>query len=118
MSDKRLSMTKPGTHQYAIVQFYRGLTYNQFGDEEQFLSCLLRSAICDVQLAVMDQGSLWELANLLNAEPGEQKRSHEYIKLLVKMNLLLTSSATKSLSTASKIRLFLNPPKVYCPPIP
>lgn len=80
LSDKRLSMTKPGTHQYAIVQFYRGLTYNQFGDEEQFLSCLLRSAICDVQLAVMDQGSLWELANLLNAEPDEQKRSHEYIK--------------------------------------
>ena len=80
LSDKRLAMTKPGTHQYAIVQFYRGLTYNQFGDKEQFLRCLLRSAICDVQLAVMDQGSLWELANLLNAEPGEQKRSHEYIK--------------------------------------
>lgn len=80
LSDKRLSMTKPGTHQYAIVQFYRGLTYNQFGDEEQFLRCLLRSAICDVQLAVMDQGSLWEVANLLNADPGEQKRSHEYIK--------------------------------------
>lgn len=80
LSDKRLSMTKPGTHQYAIVQFYRGLTYNQFGDKEQFLRCLLRSAICDVQLAVMDQGSLWEIANLLNAELGEQKRSHEYIK--------------------------------------
>lgn len=28
----------------------------------------------------MDQGSLWEVANLLNAELGEQKRSHEYIK--------------------------------------
>ena len=27
LSDKRLAMTKPGTHQYAIVQFYRGLTY-------------------------------------------------------------------------------------------
>ena len=80
LSDKRLAMTKPGTHQYAIVQFYRGLTYNQFGDKEQYLSCLLRSAICDVQLAVMDQGSLWEVANLLNAELGEQKRSHEYIK--------------------------------------
>lgn len=80
LSDKRLAMTKPGTHQYAIVQFYRGLTYNQFGDKEQFLRCLLRSAICDVQLAVMDQGSLWEVANLLNADPGEQKRSHEYIK--------------------------------------
>ena len=80
LSDKRLAMTKPGTHQYAIVQFYRGLTYNMFGDKEQFLCCLLRSAICDVQLAVMDQGSLWELANLLNAKPGEQKRSHEYIK--------------------------------------
>ena len=80
LSDKRLAMTKPGTHQYAIVQFYRGLTYNMFGDKEQFLRCLLRSAICDVQLAVMDQGSLWELANLLNAKPGEQKRSHEYIK--------------------------------------
>ena len=80
LSDKRLAMTKPGTHTYAIVQFYRGLTYNMFGDKEQFLRCLLRSAICDVQLAVMDQGSLWELANLLNAKPGEQKRSHEYIK--------------------------------------
>lgn len=80
MSDKRLAMTKTGTHQYAIVQFYRGLIYNQFGDEENFLRCLLRSAICDVQLAVMDQGSLWELANLLNAKPGEQERSHKYIK--------------------------------------
>ena len=80
LSDKRLAMTKPGTHAYAIVQFYRGLTYNMFGDKEQFLRCLLRSAICDVQLAVMDQGSLWELANLLNTKPGEQKRSHEYIK--------------------------------------
>ena len=80
LSDKRLAMTKPGTHTYAIVQFYRGLTYNMFGDKEQFLRCLLRSAICDVQLAVMDQGSLWELANLLSAKSGEQKRSHEYIK--------------------------------------
>lgn len=80
LSDKRLAMTKPCTHTYAIVQFYRGLTYNMFGDKEQFLRCLLRSAICDVQLAVMDQGSLWELANLLNTKPGEQKRSHEYIK--------------------------------------
>ena len=42
--------------------------------KEQFLRCLLRSAICDVQLAVMDQGSLWELANLLNAEPGMRRR--------------------------------------------
>ena len=80
LSDKRLAMTKPGTHQYAIVQFYRGLIYNQFGDEENFLRCLLRSTICDVQLAVMDQGSLWELANLLNAKPGEQERSHKYIR--------------------------------------
>lgn len=80
LSNKRLAMTKPGTHQYAIVQFYRGMTYNQFGDEEQFLRCLLRSTICDVQLAVMDQGSLWEVANLLNADPDQQKRSHEYIK--------------------------------------
>lgn len=80
LSDKRLAKTQPGTHKYAIVQFYRGLTYNKFGDEEQFIRCLLRSAICDVQLAVMDQGSLWELANLLNAKLGEQKRSHEYIK--------------------------------------
>ena len=80
LSDKRLAKTQPGTHMYAIVQFYRGQTYNKFGDEEQFIRCLLRSAICDVQLAVMDQGSLWELANLLNAKPGEQERSHKYIK--------------------------------------
>ena len=53
-----ISVEKQAPSQYAIVQFYRGLTYNQFGDKEQFLRCLLRSAICDVQLAVMDQSML------------------------------------------------------------
>ena len=52
LSDKRLAMTKPGTHQYAIVQFYRGLTTISFGDEEQFLLplafCYLRCPVgCD-----------------------------------------------------------------------
>lgn len=99
LSDKRLAMTKPGTHTYAIVQFYRGLTYNMFGDEEQFLRCLLRSAICDVRLAVMDQGSLWELANLLNAKSGEQKRSHEYIKF--------AWHSASVFNTPSRIRLIM-----------
>jgi len=79
-NDTRLKKAKEGSHQYGIVCFYRYLIYKRMGDMEQAEVWLLRSAILDVQLAVMDQGSLWEAANNLSKEPDGLQRSYRYIK--------------------------------------
>ena len=84
INDKRLSLTSPGTHEYAIVTFYRAIIYKLQNQLSEYRHYLLLSAISDVKLAVMDQGSLWELANILgvDSDASEQQlaRSYEYIK--------------------------------------
>lgn len=84
INDKRLSLTSPGTHEYAIVTFYRAIIYKLLNQLTEYRHYLLLSAISDVKLAVMDQGSLWELANILgvDSDASEQQlaRSYEYIK--------------------------------------
>lgn len=84
INDKRLALAVPGSHEYAIVTFYRAIIYKVNNRTEDACHYLLLSAISDVKLAVMDQDSLWELANLLGvaAKANEQQlaRSYEYIK--------------------------------------
>ena len=84
INDKRLALAVPGSHEYAIVTFYRAIIYKMYNRTEDACHYLLLSAISDVKLAVMDQGSLWELANLLGvaAKANEQQlaRSYDYIK--------------------------------------
>ena len=84
INDKRLALAVPGSHEYAIVTFYRAIIYKVYNRTEDACHYLLLSAINDVKLAVMDQGSLWELANLLGvaAKANEQQlaRSYDYIK--------------------------------------
>ena len=84
INDKRLALAVPGSHEYAIVTFYRAIIYKVNNRTEDACHYLLLSAISDVKLAVMDQGSLWELANLLGvaAKANEQQlaRSYDYIK--------------------------------------
>lgn len=84
INDKRLALAVPGSHEYAIVTFYRAIIYKVNNRTENACHYLLLSAISDVKLAVMDQGSLWELANLLGvaAKANEQQlaRSYDYIK--------------------------------------
>ena len=82
INSQRLAMTQPGTHEYAIVTFYRAIIYKSINNLDEFRHYLLLSATSDVKLAVMDQGSLWELANATNTD-GDKKqlaRSYEYIK--------------------------------------
>lgn len=79
-NDLRLKKTKEGEHQYSIVAFYRYLILKKKGDMEAAKYWLLQSAMGDVKLAVMDQGSLWEVANLLSSEPDGLQRSYRYIK--------------------------------------
>ena len=82
INDKRMAMTRPGTHQYAIVTFYRAIIYKVNNHNDEYCHYLLLSAISDVRLAVMDQGSLWELANSIGVDGGKSQldRSYEYIK--------------------------------------
>lgn len=82
VNDQRMAKVSKGSHEYAIVCFYRALIYknnNRLDDACYYLLC---SALSDVRLAVMDQGSLWELANLLskNSNQNQLDRSYNYIK--------------------------------------
>ena len=77
-SDMRLRQVTKGTHQYAIVAFYRYLDYAQLGDSVQARYWVTQSALTDVENAVMDQGAMWELANLLMAD-GDIDRAYRYI---------------------------------------
>lgn len=80
INDKRLAKAKPGSHQYAIATYYRAYIYKGMHKMEQYRYYLLLSSISDVQLAVMDQGSLWELANEMTADESQLGRAYEYIK--------------------------------------
>lgn len=79
-NDLRLKKAKEGTHQYGIVCFYRAMIFKDMGDMDTAMIWLLKSALYDVKLAVMDQGSLWEIANYLGQKPEELSRSYRYIK--------------------------------------
>ena len=78
-SDLRLKQVKEGTHEYAIVAFYRHLDYRLLGDSIQARYWVTQSALSDVNNAVMDQGALWELANMLMAD-GDIDRAYRYIR--------------------------------------
>ena len=77
-SDIRLKQVKEGTHEYAIVAFYRYLDYSLLGDSVQARYWVTQSALSDVKNAIMDQGAMWELANLLMVD-GDMDRAYRYI---------------------------------------
>ena len=78
-SDMRLKQVKEGSHEYAIVAFYRFLDYSLLGDSVQARYWVTQSALSDVRNAVMDQGAMWELANLLMGD-GDMDRAYRYIR--------------------------------------
>ncbi len=77
-NDQRMKAAPKGSHQYAIVSFYRYLDFRRANRNDSAAYWLLESAISDVKNAVMDQGSMWELANFLQSE-GNIKQSYRYI---------------------------------------
>ncbi|MBQ3630468.1 MAG: transcriptional regulator [Prevotella sp.] len=79
VNDQRLAAADSGSHQYAIVAYYRHIICNQMGDERLTRYWLGQSALCDIRGAVMDQASLIILAQLLN-DDGDLARSYNYIR--------------------------------------
>lgn len=79
-NDRWLRLVEPGSHRYAIVTFYRFLAYTKLNKPDEECRWLAESALSDVRNAVMDQGSLWELANRLSTDPASLERSYKYIR--------------------------------------
>lgn len=78
INDLRLSKCKADSHEYGIVAYYRYLIYRGMEDDEQSKYWLIKSAICDVKNAIMDQASLWMLADMISQE-GDVERAYKYI---------------------------------------
>lgn len=78
INDKWMENVPHGSHAYALTTFYRYLEFKQRNDTTQMMYWLTESAVSDVRNAVMDQGSMWELANLLMAQ-GNIDRAYKYI---------------------------------------
>ena len=78
-SDRWLQMCQPDTRGYAIMAFYRSEIYRKLGDVEMQRYWLVQAALVDIRNAIMDQGALWSLANLLILEDDDLERAYRYI---------------------------------------
>lgn len=78
INNQWLQQVQPGSTKYAIVAYYRYLDYKAMGDSIQMMYWLAESVLSDVKNAVMDQGSVWEMANQLMSR-GDVDRSYRYI---------------------------------------
>lgn len=78
VNDRRMSQVEASDRQVAIISFYRFLDLRLAGDSLSAQECLVRSAINDVRHGIMDQGAMWEVANILNSE-GDARRGYRYI---------------------------------------
>lgn len=78
INNEWIKQAKAGSTEYALVSFYRYLDYKALGDSIQAMYWLGESVLSDIRNAVMDQGSLWEMANLLMTK-GDIDRSYRYI---------------------------------------
>lgn len=79
-NDLRMARVNKNSHEFAIIAYYRAVIFKQMGEVDTALYYFLQSALNDARMAVMDQGSMWELANLLNQRPDGFQRSYNYIK--------------------------------------
>lgn len=69
---------KPETHEYATAAFFMYLIHAKLHNMEEVKYWLIMSSITDIRNAVMDQASLWTLAEIL-ANEGDVERAHTYI---------------------------------------
>ena len=75
INDEWLHTVEPGSHPYALVALYRYIEYKMLGDNDQMLYWLVESVLADIRNGVMDQGSMWELANELMLRGNIDKAS-------------------------------------------
>lgn len=79
INDHRMRNTRRYSPEYAIVAYYRSVIYRTKDNPQMAKHWLVESAIADIRSSVMDQGAMWNLANILSKE-GDSERSYKYIR--------------------------------------
>lgn len=77
--DKWARHTKPGEHNYAIVEYYRYQTYDAMGLNDEALHHLLLSTINDVTTVTYDEAAIFYLCRILR-DRGDIDRARSYVK--------------------------------------
>jgi len=78
INDEWLQTVEAGSHPYALVALYRYIEFKEQRDTTQMMKWLVESVLADIRNSVMDQGSMWELANELMLN-GDFERASRYI---------------------------------------
>lgn len=78
INDQWLSHVEKGSHPYALVTLYRYLAYKSENDSTRMMYWLAESVLTDIRNGVMDQGSMWEMANQLMGL-NDVDRAYKYI---------------------------------------
>lgn len=78
VNDEWLRHVVKGSHPYALVALYRYLEYKNVDDTLHMMRWLAVSVLADIRNGVMDQGSMWEMANQLLVQ-GDVDRAYRYI---------------------------------------
>lgn len=78
INDQWLSYVEKGSHPYALVTLYRYLAYKAENDSTRMMYWLAESVLTDIRNGVMDQGSMWEMANQLMGL-NDVDRAYKYI---------------------------------------
>lgn len=103
INDTRLNIATPNTPAYALVTYHRSQLYRQMGNREEEKRYLALSALADIQLAITDHASLWNLAQLLYEE-GDIERAYQYIRFSWDETNLY-NARSRSLQTAGILSL-------------
>lgn len=78
INDEWLKHTEKDSHTYALVTLYRYLAYKLENDTTKMMYWVAESVMSDIEHGVMDQGSMWEMANQL-MEANDVDRAYKYI---------------------------------------
>lgn len=78
INDQWLRHVEKGSHPYALVTLYRYLAYKAENDSTRMMYWLAVSVLTDIRNGVMDQGSMWEMANQLMGL-NDVDRAYKYI---------------------------------------
>lgn len=78
LNNEWVKRVEKGSHPYALVAMYRYLEFKNINDTTQMMLWLAESVLADITNGVMDQGSMWEIANQLMVM-GDVDRAYRYI---------------------------------------
>lgn len=78
-SNEWAKIVKKGTHEYAVMMYYRYRALSELGEASKAEYCLLLSAICDVETATYNETAIFNICQILK-DRGDVKRAQIYMQ--------------------------------------